>query len=492
MKNTSLSLLSVIGGAIIFNFLFWEEKLGLNLLLYAVFFVAILWLLFPQSRLSRSFIVTAFGAIFSALMVLWHNSAAAKLSTLVALMCSAGFAQEPQIRFVLNALGQYLTGWLQTPRHFYEALNTNDQKSNAKGISWSKKMGLTVVPFMVVAVFYLLYYAANEKFALWADRFWAQVGRIFTFDISWPHLVFWIFGFFVAGAAFWKNQSGIAKDDLTSSDELHRIRPPKNRYIESRFMMGLKREFQQDLILLWMLNGLLLLVNLTDITYVWFGFDTEALQDLKGYVHEGTYFLISSILLAMAVLFYTFRSNINFYPANAKLKTAAYIWLAQNAILALSVGVRNARYIEYHGLAYKRIGVVLFLILVFYGLVTLYQKIKFTKTAMWIWRKNAWALFALMVINSSIAWDVFITRYNLSGAAKGAIDVQFMIFEVSMKNLHVLESQIDALPGLNMYPQMTESEIRDGVQKKRLIFERHMQVLTWKSLNFGDLANAPK
>lgn len=486
MSKTSRTLLFVLAGALLFNFLFWQEKMGLNTSLFGIFYLIALWVLFPEARKSKAFLLTGAGVILSGAMVVVHNSGAAKFTFWLSTMCAAGFAQEPGLRFLLGALGQYLTGWYQTPRHLMESLD----RSNGRQYGWGKKLGLSILPLIVVAVFYLLYYAANEQFAHLADRFWAQVGRVFSLDISWPQLLFLVLGFFITGAAFWRNQSQIAEDDRAAPLELSRIRPSRKRYVESRQMLGLKKEFQQSGILLWLLNGLLLLVNLTDFWYVWFGFDQEALLDLKGYVHEGTYFLIASILLAMGVLFFVFRKNINFYPNYEILKKAAAFWMIQNAVLAMSVAIRNARYIEYHGLAYKRIGVIFFLLLVFYGLFSLYQKIMLKKTLNWLLIQNAWALYLLLVLNSCVAWDALITRYNLSNAPKGAVDVRFMIFEVSDLNLHLLEKHLDELPGKNMYPQISETEIREAVAQKRQYFELKMSQCTWKSWNLGDLANA--
>ena len=130
---------------------------------------------------------------------------------------------------------------------------------------------------------------------------------------------------------------------------------------------------------------------------------------MKIYVHEGTYLLILAILLAMGIILVLFRKNINFIPNNDKLRKLAYFWLAQNVILAFSVGMRNFRYIEFCGLAYKRIGVFIFLILTFYGLKTMHEKISEKKTLHHVIHKNAWVLYLTLIAASCINWDVFIT-----------------------------------------------------------------------------------
>ncbi|MBK7938517.1 MAG: DUF4173 domain-containing protein [Lewinellaceae bacterium] len=487
MNQSTIRTFFVLLATLLFNYCFWQENMGLNTLFFAMFYLAGLWFLFPACRKNYRFWATCGGTLLTAGMIVIHNSIAAKIAFILSAMCAAGFAQEKDMRFILNALWQYARGWWYAPGHLF----TTDTgiKKPGFGYNFWRNTKLGVVPLLVVSVFYLLYYAANDKFAGLSDRFWNQVGEILSFDVSIPHLLFVLFGFFLIGAAFWYNDAGLVAREAEQPDTLTHIRPPKKRYIESTSMLGLRQEFRQSLILLWMLNMLLFIVNLTDILYVWFGFDQSAQADLKGYVHEGTYILIASILLAMGVLFFLFRKNLNFFPGSAALKTVAAIWLAQNALLAVSVGIRNWRYIDFHGLAYKRIGVMLFLGLVFFGLITLWRKIDRKMSMFWLWRQNGWAFYGLLVFNACINWDVFITRYNLSGAPKSNVDVYYLVYTVSDKNLFLLEQNIALLPTLNMYPAMTEEQIKSGVTLKRKHFDSKMSGLSWKSWNRADARN---
>src|SRR4029078_3225426 len=128
--------------------------------------------------------------------------------------------------------------------------------------------------------------------------------------------------------------------------------------------------------------------NCVDITYVWFGFTYNNDINLSEYVHEGTGLLIFSILLAMVLLLFFFRGNLNFYKQNKWLRAGAYAWLLQNSILAVSVLFRDYYYIQHYGLAYKRIGVLIFLAMVLMGLITVFIKIQKRKTAYYLLRVN--------------------------------------------------------------------------------------------------------
>jgi hypothetical protein len=83
------------------------------------------------------------------------------------------------------------------------------------------------------------------------------------------------------------------------------------------------------------------------------------------------------------------------------------------------VFLRNYHYIDFHGLAYKRIGVIVFLALVLVGLVTLFFKIRDKKSFYHLLRVNAWAVLAAFTGLTTVNWDGLITRYNLSHWNKG-------------------------------------------------------------------------
>ena len=102
----------------------------------------------------------------------------------------------------------------------------------------------------------------------------------------------------------------------------------------------------------------MLTVNIIDIDWVWLNFEYEGEINLTQFVHEGTYLLILSILISMGIILYFFRKNLNFYPGKQKLQIITYIWIAQNAVLAVSVAARNKHYTHHSGHANTRIAVV--------------------------------------------------------------------------------------------------------------------------------------
>jgi hypothetical protein len=146
----------------------------------------------------------------------------------------------------------------------------------------------------------------------------------------------------------------------------------------------------------------------------------------------------------MFVLLFFFRGNLNFYKRNKWLRYGAYGWIAQNAILVISVLLRDYYYITHMGLAYKRIGVLVFLLMVLMGLITVFIKIHQRKTVYYLWRVNGWFAVVLLVTASCVHWDETIAGYNLAHKNSIPIDVKFLL-TLSDKTLPLLDKNRDVL-----------------------------------------------
>ena len=490
MKTERFLHLFFFIGLVIYQILFWEEQMGLNTLIFSSVMGFFLYILYRKEALSPSAKILLGGTLLSALMVVVHNSMMSKFIHIVSFAGLVGFIQQRELRFLWYACVLGFAGVFETPLKLQRQLKGSGAYSQNFNRAF-RFLKIGFIPVLILGVFYVLYYVANPNFATFSDRFWGNILWIWQWDISFARIIFTIASIFIcAGILFPSGIKSFLWAEQNKTEDLERRRPSFSAIKNAFSTIGLKNEYQAGLFLIFSLNVLLLLVNLTDIFYVWFGFGENTPQNLKTYVHEGTYLLIIAILLAMAVLLYFFRKNLNFYPKRKYLLLGAYIWIVQNAILAVSVGIRNYHYIDFHGLAYKRIGVIIFLALVFYGLWTMYQKIKDHKTLHFLLSKNAWALYAILLSCSSINWDVFITRYNLTTPTKGAVDLTFMLRDVSDKNLFLLKEHSATLQSLDSYPVVEQERITHMLNWKEKDFLARNKQLGWPSWNFSDHRNS--
>src|ERR1700741_3394387 len=91
IKSTKTAIL--IGGAIVFNLVFWNEKLGLNTAFFDALIIVGIFSLYPNSR-KRSVVLWLLAAHLLCLgAVLFHNTTLSKFGLFILLILFAVFPQ---------------------------------------------------------------------------------------------------------------------------------------------------------------------------------------------------------------------------------------------------------------------------------------------------------------------------------------------------------------------------------------------------------------
>ena len=280
---------------------------------------------------------------------------------------------------------------------------------------------------------------------------------------------------------------------MNRKDTIVRVR---KKYTHAYFAaIALRNEYRTAVVLVFLMNVLLMVVNYTDIRFVWLDFQPGNNSSLSQFVHEGTYLLILSILLSQGLIIYYFRGNLNFFKSNTLFRFLSNAWMFQNVILTVSVGVRNWHYIQHFALAYKRIGVFVFLCLVVFGLITMIVKINKRKTGYFLLRTNTWAAYAMMILISCFNWDQWIIQYNLKGGHKNGFDIDFCS-ELSDKTLPIvlankatIELEMQNKLGMSAYSRkwMDMQEFDKELEGRARIFMYRYENYSWASWNWMDL-----
>jgi len=305
--------------------------------------------------------------------------------------------------------------------------------------------GTLLAVLLIVVLFMVIYQNSNPHFDSMMDRFWASVEQLFD-EVDLSLLFTFALGLATTNMVLQHSQHPRLMEWMGRSTDVL-LRQRTRRPITS--VLGLRYELRTGVLLLGLLNILLLVVNVLDIRHVWFDFSFNG-QYLKQFVHEGTYLLILSILLGAGIVLWFFRANQNFHRSNRMLKVLAFIWLAQNAVLAISVGIRNYWYIHHYALAYKRIGVVFFLLAVLVGLVVVGLKVRNRRSRHFLLRWNAFAVYTILLVMACVNWDVLIARYNFSKQDQSFIHLDFMV-TLSDKALPWLAQQQHALEQIDTH-----------------------------------------
>jgi hypothetical protein len=509
MKAATLKTILVTAGAVLFNIIFWQEKLALNAVLFDAFILSSVFYLYPAAftKPAMKWLVLAHVVALAAVII--HNTLLSKLAFSVTLLLVVVFTQYLH-RSVWYAAASALGNYVLFIISFIENLQQVKGSGTRKPLGIRKALRFLVIPFLIAAVFFLLYSLSNAVFenvvkdmGIALQNFFS---KIFTW-FSWDRFGFLLLGLFVTGGLLMKsNTNHFSEKDYSQHNDLWRKKNNLQRWKESalfdilrlfmgRFangIMALRNENTVGIISLLMLNVLLLFINVIDVKYVWLGATYTADLNLKDYVHEGAGMLIFSIVLAMMVLLFFFRGNLNFYKKNKWLRYGAYGWILQNAILVISVLLRDSYYIQHMGLAYKRIGLLVFLSMVLMGLFTVFIKIHQKKTAYYLLRVNGWFAIVLLVTTSCIHWDETMARYNLAHKQTIPVDVHFLLtlsdktLPLLAQNPDVLDAKINEGPVETENPDRKELSPRQEFEERVKDFNEAQQKYSWLSWNRAD------
>ncbi|WP_259014347.1 DUF4153 domain-containing protein [Emticicia fluvialis] len=427
MNQLSFRLLSVVILTIVFNYFFWLEKFGINLLHFNTSLIALL-ALYNKIKFDTIPLRVALGTVLlTGAMVIVYNSVLSILVHLLCFLVLTGFIHRRELTSVGGALWQYGLNLLMTTFEPLLLLAETKNKLNNKNQLLGKSVSiaqLLLIPIIAFAVFLLIFKSANPIFSdiVTTPFAWLfeAMERFFT-DFSIGHFIFLLFGAgFIFSVLFnWGRVNNLYQIKQRPGTIATPEKPNEKSAIN---------EYSTALLLIVSVNILLLIINIIDIKFLWFnlGADLKSAHELSKLVHEGTYLLILSIVLSIFILIYYFRNELNFLPGNRWLVVASYVWIIQNGFLIISVLLRNYEYITNYGLAHGRIVVIFLLLITTIGLILLWLKIKHKYTILHSFKQACWGLLLSLVSFTLFDWDSMIVQYNLSTQKAADIDYYYL------------------------------------------------------------------
>ena len=506
-KSITTSLLSVVAGATLFNAIFWQEKLALNGAIFTVFSIVALLIIYKNALQHRyaKWMLLAVAASLS--MVVLYNSQISCIACIAAILLFTAYCkyQHRSPIYAAASTAQSFQYFLPQFAAHLRSFFTHKRKAATA----FRQVRFALLPLLLVLLFFFIYVAANAAFANIANKIGNTISQWLAPILTWvqpQRLLFLLLGLLISGGLLYRYfKAPFEKDEATQTDELTRNRTIRRRNytttaqsIASIFIgrragsaLALKYEYKAGIWSLAVLNVLLLAVNATDVVYVWLNHAYTSNFAWAEYVHGGTEILVASILLAMAVVLFFFRGNLNFFRSKKSLQQIAYIWLVQNAFLTASVCLRNYHYITNMGLAYKRIGLFVFIALVLAGLVSVFIKIQWVKSSYYLVKINAIAAVTALVLSACIDWDMLIVKYNLAHQNEAIIDTAFLL-TLSDHTLPILQqyrdylSQPQTLQQQHYYPEYRQQDLLVILDSRIASFFYQQKQYTWLSWNWAD------
>lgn len=420
MKNIPLII-----GALLFSTLFYNQNIGLNLSLFSLLTIIILAIYNPKSFKQKSTLAYTFIYIITAVSVFLFQSKLSIISNCIAFITLIGHVSEHQSSIYVNWLNGIYTS---IAGFFHKALHkkiSEDTLKEKKNIDYLHLVKIIGIPLMVLLIFIGLYSHGNPLF----QNFISKINFNFI-NPKW--ILFSALGYFL----LFNISTPLQVNPATASDLKIGNALKINAIISEE---NLKKENQLALILMVMLNVLIVIFLCTDIAYL-IQIKNLSAADLSNQVHSGIYALIASIIMAIAIILYFFRGDLNFYKNNNAIKSLTYTWITLNLILIFTIIIKNHQYISSFGFTYKRIGVYVYLLLTLIGLLTTAKKVYNIKNLWYLFRVNSQIAFAILIFSCAFNWDALITRYNLNYAA--TTDFDYLI-NLSNNNTFILKNYSD-------------------------------------------------
>ncbi|WP_299252860.1 DUF4173 domain-containing protein [uncultured Lacinutrix sp.] len=415
----------IIISSLFFSTLFYSQNIGLNLSIFSILTLIVLIISNTNKFKNKATIIYTLLYLVTAAIVFLQHTTLSIITNCVVFFTLIGSITEAKSSIFVNWLnGVYTTvaGFFHRSFDFNKKEAKPTPKKDIDFLHWIKLIG---IPLVFIIVFILLYKNGNSVF----NDLISQINLKFI-NMQW--ILFSVLGYFIFSNIINPVEvEHTTKLDLETGNSLFK---GKNFSEED-----LKKEKQLGTTLMLLLNVLIVFYLVTDIIAISTSATSNA-ETLSNQVHNGINALIASIVIAIVIILYFFRGNLNFYKHNKTLKSLAFIWIILNAVLVILIALKNNIYVSSFGFTYKRVGVYIYLLLTFIGLVTTFLKVLKVKNLLFLFRVNTQIAFAILMLCSTVNWDYHITYYNINYAQ--SVDLNYLI-KLSNNNASLLKTYND-------------------------------------------------
>lgn len=393
--------LKLSAGILVFDLLFYNQSLGLNLSIFSI----IIWIFIYSGRKKKYkdnlFWLLSLSFFISCLSFAWYADFLSFSAVFLSLFVTGIYAQYQKLNFIIYPVIALINGITFPIRFFYFKYWL--PVSNGKG-GWQKWLSLGIIPAIFVTLFFSVYTTGSTLFNAFYEKIF--------FNINLPQVIgltclsfFLLFNlwFLYIPRILVKLNYGLQNDFPEK---------PVKSIVPSFSFTDKNMERKGGEITLFLLN-ILLLIFLLSYNYEQFFTRVEE-GNLSNEIHQRIATVITSIVLAIGIILFYFKSKFNFGPSASLLKKLSYTWIILNALLVISALVKNGEYILAFGLTFKRISVFIFLILCLTGLYFTALKIKGKKTNTHLFSKMACTFYISLILFAPINFSWIVTSYNIN------------------------------------------------------------------------------
>jgi len=394
-------LSKLLAGILIFVILFYNREPGINLSLFALSIWALSIIKNPEKTRGKMYWLLSISCWISILSFAWYGDVLSLFAVLFSIIFFVMYLQFPKLRLATYPLVGIINFFTFPFRifffnHWLKGLNRKPQ--------WKKWIATAIIPVIFLILFLFVYSTGSDLFRKFFKNIFFEFDPIQIFILG-------LLGFFILfNLWFMWVPKLLIKLNNELGDEFSET--GSKSFILSFSFFDKNLELRSGKITFILLN-LLLLIFIITYNYEQF-FSAGELGKLSDEIHQRIATVIGSIVLAIGMVLFYFKSKINFHSEGRLLKKLSLAWIILNSLLLVSAFIKNGEYILNYGLTFKRISVFIFLILCQIGLLLTWYKINRQKTNIFLINKMGWVFFFALVICSPVNFSWIVTKYNLN------------------------------------------------------------------------------
>ena len=401
----SLRLAAATGLAALADWLFYNEYLGISVVIFAIA-LAVCSLVTNLATLDRRRLLAAGLVLIAGLVPAVEDVNALSVGfVLLALGVAAAMLTNPGFDGLSDRARALRELYLVAP---FRLIRDAVGALNLPGIS--SGIAVWVVPVLMSCVFLLLFASANPLIEKWMSA--ANLSK-FAANLSVPRILFWLLALCLVWPFIYLRWLGKpAKTQPTAAGVTEFL--PAGTVLRSLILFNLLFAVQ----------------TILDAVYLWGHAALPAGINYASYAHRGAYPLIVTALLAAGFVLVAMRPG---WPAEQSraIRSLVYLWVAQNVLLVISSILRLELYVEVYLLTTWRIAAFIWMLLVATGLVLIVARIALRRSNGWLIRLNLIAALLTLYICSLTNFAAIIADYNVTHGSetsrKGVrIDINYL------------------------------------------------------------------
>ncbi|CAA7388192.1 DUF4153 domain-containing protein [Chryseobacterium fistulae] len=429
----------------LFVILFYDQNLGLNLGILGMIYSLLTFIKTPEKNRSKTCWVFFITSILSSVAFAWYGDFSSFFALISSLLLLSYRAKNRRMK-ILFLIPVFIINCVTSICRFFDFDDWLPQR-NISGL-WQKTLAFVLIPLLLLAVFFGVYSLGSDHFA--------QLFMNIQLDVDFLQIVcLSALGFFIA-FNYWNyaiERLIYKNNNLLDNEFQEKDKIQKQTYA----FLDLESERMSGVISFLCLNILLIFFIISYNYEQWYG-TVKTPTQLSEETHERVNAVIISIIMAILVIMFYFKSSFNFDPKARLMKWVAKIWIVLNAILVLSAMIKNTEYIVSYGFTYKRLGVYAFLILSLVGLVLTYSKLHMKKRNAYLVNTMVGYFYATILICSYINWGGIITSQNVN---RNNFDIHVHTTDVNFNEKILLQY------ALSIQDKKLEKEIVDKIKMQQ-------------------------